>query len=83
MALEEDMLKDEYKDAYSDILFHSLRADQTLDDLSIATKYKTDWAFLQSLHDRGRETAAEWLEANYKNFGKKSSTDLHAEFLDY
>ncbi|NHK28964.1 patatin-like phospholipase family protein [Parvularcula flava] len=80
--LNEDMLKDEYRDRYSNILFHSIRADKVLRDLSIASKYNTNWHFFEDLKMRGRETAKLWLNQSYDRIGRESTVDLHAEFLD-
>ncbi len=80
--LREDWIKDEKKGELRDILFHAIRADQSLKDFSLASKYNTQWTFLTNLRDRGRDAASEWLEKNAKDIGKRSSVDLHAEFLD-
>jgi len=79
--LEHDMLKDDYKNNFKDILMHSIRADFAMKDLSVASKFDTDWNFLTQLRDRGRETAFEWLEENFAALNKKDTVDLHDEFL--
>lgn len=81
--ISSDMLKNEFKRNYSNILFHSIRADKVLKDLSIASKYNTDWHFFQELKTRGRDTAKLWLEMNYDKLGRESTVDLHEEFLDF
>ncbi len=77
-----DMLKDEYKDHYVDILFHNIRADRYLQDLSVATKYNTDWTFLKSLRDRGRSSARSWLNMAYDKLGVESTVSLRDEFFE-
>jgi len=80
--IHEDMLKDEYKDDYSDILFHAIRADKVLCDLSIASKFDTDWNFLKYLRDLGREQAKLWLAAHFNEIGVDSSVDIRKDYLE-
>ncbi len=80
--IHKDMLKEEYRDAYVDILFHNIRADQYLQDLSVATKYNTDWMFLQALRDRGRTSARQWLDKSYDKLGVESTVSLRDEFFE-
>ena len=75
-------LKDEYRDQLKYVLIHSLRADDALSDLSAASKLCTDWSFLQTLRDRGREAATVWLDRHFEDVGVRQTVDLHAQFLD-
>lgn len=79
--INEDMLKDEYKDQYKDILFHAIRADEVMCDLSIASKFDTDWNFLKYLRDLGRNQAKLWLVAHFSDINKKSSVDIQKDYL--
>lgn len=79
--LEYDMLKDEYKNNFKNILVHSIRADQALRDLSVASKFSVDWDFLVYLRDQGRAVMKVWIEENFENIGHRSSVDLNTEFL--
>jgi NTE family protein len=79
--LEYDMLKEEYRRNFKNILVHSIRADQALKDLSLASKFSVDWGFLTYLRDSGREVMKKWLEENFDNIGTRSSVDLDTEFL--
>ncbi len=79
--IENDMLNDEYKESFKDILVHSVRADDALKNLGAASKFDSSWSFLTSLRDLGRETMKEWLKENYDKIGKEDSVDLHGEFL--
>ena len=79
--IEQGWLKDEYRDKLKRVLIHSILADEALSDLSVATKLNTDWRFLCDLRDRGRATAARWLEANFDHLGHHSTVDLQSEFL--
>ena len=80
--IEEDWLKDEYKSRLKHLLMHAIRAEDVLSDLSVASKFNTDWHFLLYLRDLGREEAGKWIKQNFVSIGKRSTIDLHAEFLD-
>lgn len=80
--IEEGWLKDEYKGRLKQIFVHSIRADQALADMSVATKFSLEWSFLTALRDRGRVTAAAWLEQHFASVNCRSTVDLRAEFLD-
>ena len=43
------MLKDEHKDDFVNILVHSIRADEVMTDLSVSSKFNSDWDFLMDL----------------------------------
>ena len=80
--LREGWVREEKASALSDIRFHAIRADRALADLSLQSKYDTDWDFLCALRDRGRATAQDWLDAHWGAVGTRSTVDLRAEFLD-
>jgi len=80
--ITQDMLKDEYKDQYKSINLHAIRADEALSNLSVASKFDTDWTFLKDLRDLGRQQAALWIKTNYKHIGKKSSVDIKRDYLN-
>ena len=79
---DEGWLKPEFSDQMKYVLIHSLRADRVLADLSIASKFSSDWDFLLDLRERGRAAAAEWLEQHFADLGVRSTVDLRAEFLN-
>jgi len=79
--IDEDWVKEEYRARLKHVLVHSIRADMALSDLNVSSKFNCDWDFLTSLRDKGRETAAEWLDKNYQHLGKQSTVDLRAEYL--
>ena len=80
--IEEDWLKKEHKAKLKHLLMHSIRADGVLCDLSVASKFNTDWHFLLYLRDLGREITGQWLEKHFSSIGNKSTVDVRAEFLD-
>src|SRR6185312_11206143 len=79
--LDDGWIKDEYKEKLKYVLIHSLRADKALGDLSVSSKFASDWDFLTMLRDRGRAYASEWLTHNFEAVGNRSSVDLKREFL--
>ncbi len=80
--VEHNMLKDEHKDDFMDILVHSIRADDVMTDLSVSSKFSSDWGFLTGLRDKGRATMAAWLDDHFDDIGVRDTVDLHNEFLD-
>lgn len=79
--IEDGMIKDKFRDKFKHVLIHSVRADQALKNMSVATKFCMDWGFLTELRDRGRAAADEWLAANHQHLGVRSSVDVRAEYL--
>jgi NTE family protein len=75
-------LKVEKRSKLRYILVHAIRADRALADLSEASKYALDYAFLATLRDRGREAAAAWLDETWASIGRRSSVDIRTEYLD-
>jgi NTE family protein len=74
-------IKDEFRGRLKDVLMHSIRADEVLRDLSVASKFDVSAKFLEDLRSRGRQTARAWLEAHWRDVGRRSSVDVAAEFL--
>jgi NTE family protein len=79
--IDEDWLKDEYKDRLKKILVHSIRSDDALEDLDVASKFELGWGFLQDLRDRGRLYAMEWLDRHFDDLGERATVDLKNEYL--
>ena len=79
--IEQDWLKDEYKNRLRHILVHSVHADAALLDLPVSSKFDVRWSFLTDLRDRGRLEADRWLEANRDSLGKRSTVDLESQYL--
>lgn len=80
--LDENWLSQIVRPRYRKVLVHAIRADRALSDLSVESKFDTNWSFLLDLRDRGRHAAKSWLAQHGKDIGKKSSVDLNKEFLD-
>ena len=80
--IEEDWLKAKHKGKLKHVILHAIRSEGVLSDLSVASKFNTDWQFLLYLRDLGREEAGKWLKKNFASIGKRSTVDLHSDFLD-
>lgn len=78
--LHDDMLKDEFKRQYKDILLHAIRAEG-LSQLSSASKFDTTPQFLYYLRDLGRAQAKDWLRDNLRDVGRRSSVDIWRDYL--
>lgn len=79
--ISEDMLKPQYKKQFQDMLVHSIKADEDTCNLSVASKFHTDWDFLIRLKEHGRSKAGEWLDKNYDKINHEATVDLRKEFL--
>jgi NTE family protein len=78
--LDEGLLKDTAKGRYRRMLVHAITADGPLADLSLSTKFNTEWSFLLDLKERGRQAAEVWLSACGDCIGVKSTIDLKVGF---
>lgn len=74
-------LKEKHKDDLKNILIHAIRADKVLKDMSVASKFNTDWDFLISLRDMGRREGKRWINKNYDAIGKNDTVDIHRDYL--
>ena len=79
--IDEEWLKDEYKDRLRKILIHSIRSDEALADLDVASKFDLGWGFLTDLRDRGRARAQAWLARHFDDLGERTTVDLKYEYL--
>jgi NTE family protein len=78
--IQEGRLMPSARDRYRNILMHAIEADGWLGDLSLGTKFNTEWSFLNDLKKRGRAAADEWLDHCLTHVGTDSSVDLQARF---
>lgn len=79
--IEQGWIKDEYRDKLKHLLIHSIRSDEAVCGLTVASKFNTDWAFLRDLRDLGRKATAQWLEGAYDHIGHHSTVDVRSEYL--
>ena len=78
--IEEGRLTPSARDRYRHILIHAIEADGWLGDLSLGSKFNTEWTFLNDLKKRGRAAADEWLANCAGDVGVRSSVDLQTRF---
>lgn len=65
---------------YRHVRLHAIEADGWLSDLSLRSKFNTEWTFLNDLKARGRAAADDWLTTCLPSVGRQSSVDLQARF---
>ena len=80
--LDDGWIKEEYRDRLRNIRVHSIRSDRALEEFSVSSKFRTDWAFLTALKQKGRDIADAWLAENFDLIGVESSVDLRAMFAN-
>jgi len=78
--LDEGLLKDNARGRYRRMLMHAITADKALADLSLGSKFDTEWSFLTDLRERGRKAADDWLGHCLTQVGVSSSFDLKDGF---
>lgn len=79
--IDEDGLKDETKRRLRRIFVHAIRTDDIMCSLSVASKFQTDWAFLNSLKQMGRDSAQRWLSSSFDRLGRESTIDIRDAYL--
>ncbi|MGI9500983.1 MAG: patatin-like phospholipase family protein [Geminicoccaceae bacterium] len=67
--------------SFNRMFVHSVRSDEEMTRLSVASKLSPDWAFLCHLRDIGRRTAETWLAENFDRIGVESSVDIADVYL--
>lgn len=78
--IDEGWIKDEHKNKLRRFFLHAIRADETMQNFSVASKLNPNWAFIEQLYNEGRREGEEWLKKNFRHLGNKSSLDM-AEYL--
>ena len=64
-----------------ELLFHRINADEELKSLGVSSKFNTEWAFMEHLHDVGHRTTSSWLDANYRSLSNHSTLDVDSVYL--
>lgn len=78
--IQEGRLMPSERERYRNILMHAIEADGWLGDLSLGSKFNTEWTFLNELKARGRAAADDWLNSCLPVVGARASVDLQARF---
>ena len=66
---------------YRRMFIHSIRSDEEMAKLSVASKLSPDWDFLLYLREAGRASAVAWLDEHFDDIGERSSIDIAETFL--
>ena len=78
--IEQGHLAEAARGRYRHVLLHGIEADGWLGDLSLGSKFNTEWTFLKDLKSRGRAAAEDWLDGCFEHVGHSSSVDLQEKF---
>lgn len=62
------------------IKIHSIRADEVMAELDVATKLTPEPDLIDHLRDQGRATADSFLHDHWEDIGQRSTVDLRAMF---
>ncbi len=65
-----------------EIFIHTISGYDVLGQLNYSSKMNTSWDFLTDLKEKGRQTASNWLENEFKLVGSKSTFDVETHFFD-
>jgi NTE family protein len=57
------------------VRLHLISGTAVLRDLSISSKFNTEWSFISGLRDLGREAAQRWLDAHFDDVGVVATLD--------
>jgi NTE family protein len=63
------------------MLVHVIEAEEFIRAFSWSSRLNADWDFLLHLHNMGRASADQWLEANFAQLGIESTVDLEAKYF--
>ncbi|QPH54321.1 patatin-like phospholipase family protein [Pontivivens ytuae] len=79
--IEEGVLRNaRWGNRFKDVLIHSIRDDETMAKLGVATKLQPDRTMLEALKAKGREAANTFLKAHWNDLNERSTVDLRAMF---
>jgi NTE family protein len=73
---EHDCVRLARKTGLGRVRLHVIRSDDVTSDLSVASRFETDWRSLTRLRDLGRQAAELWLEANFEKVGINSTARI-------
>jgi NTE family protein len=58
------------------VRLHLVSGTEALRDMSLSSKFNTDWTFIRQLHDLGHAAAERWLQESFPRVGVESTLDL-------
>ncbi|WP_455373540.1 patatin-like phospholipase family protein [Limibacillus halophilus] len=60
---------------------HVVHAEDIMQELGASSKLNADWHFLHRLFELGRKRTEAWLEAHFKDLGKRDTVDIEEMYL--
>ncbi|WP_290903829.1 patatin-like phospholipase family protein [Aquabacterium sp.] len=83
IAFVKRLLKEDKLDPgrYKNLHMHMVADDAGMAEFNASSKFNTDWAFLQTLHQLGHRAASLWLTQHREQIGHGSSFDIEGFFL--
>ena len=63
------------------VIFCTIGRRSHAEGITLTGVAHTSWPFLTRLRDLGRAAAAEWIAAHLDDIGRRSTVDLHQEYL--
>jgi NTE family protein len=61
---------------YKDLRLHKISDEAFMSELGFLNKFNTEPSFLETLKEKGRAAATQWIEENLDNIGLKTTMDL-------
>lgn len=69
------------RDGLKHVHIHAIEAEDYMRGIGVTSKLNADWEFLTHLRDIGRNTAQEWLAANFERINQESTVDISSVYL--
>ena len=63
------------------MLIHAIDGEEFMRELTVSSKFNTDWEFLTHLRDVGRDSADQWIAANFDRLNVETTVDIRAKYL--
>jgi NTE family protein len=63
------------------MLIHAIDGEEFMRELTVSSKFNTDWEFLTHLRDVGRESADQWIAENFDRLNVETSVDIRGKYL--
>jgi len=67
---------------YKDVLMHRIDGGEALEAFAASTKSSTSASLIHQLHALGRAHGQAWLQAHFKDLGRRCSVDIKRDYLD-
>ena len=64
------------------VRLHLVSGSEALRDMSLSSKFNTDWHFIRQLHALGHAAADRWLQAHFDDVGVASTLDMEKVYAE-